>query len=299
LSGYLPNKMAANFKILSTDSAFQPELSAAGTKLVVVDFYATWCGPCQTVGPVFEQLANKYPKAIFLKVDVEKCPDTQTNYSAFALPTFILVRNKTKVDMLRGADMGSLEEKVKKWYGSEGEGDDEEGASAVKGHMDLVTFYDKSGCECLNESNEHPLTAALTSKEGYLESDCDEQLLISISFNQLIRLHSLRISGPPDKSPKTVKLFINQSKTLDFDSAETMTSIQTLELTGDDVGNGSVIPLQYVKFQNVGNITLFVKDNQDGGESTRIDHLAFYGSPVGATNMADFKRIAGKKGESH
>jgi thioredoxin len=291
--------MAANFKVIATDSAFQPELSSAGTKLVVVDFYATWCGPCQRVAPVFEQLATKYPKALFLKVDVDKCPDTGASQGVSALPTFVLLRNKTKLDMLRGADMGSLEDKVKKWYGGEGEGDDEEGASVVKGHMDLVTFYDKNGCECLNETNEHPLSAALSSKDGYLESDCDEQLLISIAFNQLIRLHSIRVTGPPDKAPKTVKLFINQPKTLDFDSAESMTSVQTLTLESDDVQNGSVIPLQYVKFQNVSSITLFVKDNQDGGETTRIDHLAFYGSPVGATNMADFKRIAGKKGESH
>jgi thiol-disulfide isomerase/thioredoxin len=251
------------------------------------------------VAPVFEQLASKYPKALFLKVDVDKCPDTGTSNGVSALPTFVLMRNKVKVDMLRGADMGSLEEKVKKWYGGEGEGDDDEGGAVVKGHMDLVTFYDKSGCECLNESNEHPLTAALTNKEGYLESDCDEQLLICIAFNQLIKLHSIRINGPPDKAPKTVKIFINQPKTLDFDSAESMNSIQTLELTSDDIQNGSVIPLVYVKFQNVSSITLFIKDNQDGGEVTRIDQLVFYGSPVGATNMADFKRIAGKKGESH
>jgi len=291
--------MAVNFKIIPTDSAFQPELSAAGTKLVVVDFFATWCGPCQRVGPLFEQMANKYPKAVFLKVDVDKCPDTGASNGVSALPTFILLRNKTKVDMLRGADMAVLEDKVKKRYGGEGEGDEDEAGAVVKGHMDLVTFYDKSGCECLNESNEHPLSSALTSKDGYLESDCDEQLLISIAFNQLIKLHSLRINGPPDKSPKSVKLFINQPKTLDFDSAEAMTSVQALELTGDDVQNGSVIPLQYVKFQNVSSITLFVKNNQEGGETTRIDHIAFYGSPVGATNMADFKRIAGKKGESH
>lgn len=42
--------------------------------------------------------------------------------------------------------------------------------------MDLATFITKSGCECLNESDEHPLAGALTSNPGYLESDCDEQV---------------------------------------------------------------------------------------------------------------------------
>jgi hypothetical protein len=44
---------------------------------------------------------------------------------------------------------------------------------------------------------------------------------------------------------------------------------------------------------------IFIKDNQTGTETTRIDHLAIYGSPLSTTNMSDFKRIAGKKGEAH
>jgi len=290
-----------NYKVIPADGHFQPELLSAGTKLVVVDFYATWCAPCQRISPVFEQLASKYSKAVFLKVDVDKCSETAAGHGVTALPTFLFFRNKAKLDALRGADAGTLEERIKKWYGGggeDGEGGEEE-ESLVKGHMDLSTFYDKNGCECLNESNAHNLAAALTSKEGFLESDCDEQLLISIAFNQLVRLHSIRIAGPIDKAPKTVKLFINQPKSLDFDSAECMASVQTLTLTPADVESGAVIPLMYVKFQNVSSITLFVKDNLGGEETTQINHISFIGSPVGATNMADFKRIAGKKGESH
>lgn len=57
--------------------------------------------------------------------------------------------------------------------------------------------------------------------------------------------------------------------------------------------------LRYVKFQNVQNIQFFIKDNQSGDEITQIDHLAIIGSPINTTNMGDFKRVAGKKGESH
>lgn len=62
---------------------------------------------------------------------------------------------------------------------------------------------------------------------------------------------------------------------------------------------GTPIPLRFVKFQNVLNIQIFIKDNQVGSDVTRLDHLAFYGSPINTTNMGDFKRVAGKKGESH
>lgn len=62
---------------------------------------------------------------------------------------------------------------------------------------------------------------------------------------------------------------------------------------------GHPINLKYVKFQNVQNIQLFIKDNQSGGEVTQIDNLAIIGSPINTTNMGEFKRVAGKKGESH
>lgn len=53
--------------------------------------------------------------------------------------------------------------------------------------MDLGTFIVKNECECLNEADDHPLAHALTSGGGYLASDCDEQLIINISFNQVCK----------------------------------------------------------------------------------------------------------------
>jgi len=285
-----------NYKILMQDDMFQTELSTAGIKLVVVDFFATWCGPCQKIAPFFEEMARKYPKAIFVKVDVDRCQETAASNGVTAMPTFLFFRNKTKIDTMRGADNGTLEEKIKKWYGSGDDGDDE---SLVKGHMDLSSFIDKSGSECLNEADDHGLADALTNKGGHLESDCDEQLIISISFNQLVKVHSLRISGPADNGPKTVKLFINQPKTLDFNAADSMEAVQILEVTPELLQDGAVIPLRFVKFQSVSNIALFVKDNHSGSEKTQIDYLGFIGSPVNATNMSEFKRVAGKKGEAH
>lgn len=69
-------------------------------------------------------------------------------------------------------------------------------------------------------------------------------------------------------------------------------------LTPSDL-EGNPVPLKFVKFQSVQNIQLFIKDNQSGDEVTQINHLAFYGSPISTTNMGEFKRVAGKKGESH
>jgi len=280
---------------IADDAQFQTELTDAGTKLVVVDFFATWCGPCKNIAPVFEQYTAKYPNAVFLKVDTDKCADTAQAAGVSAMPTFNFYRNKTKIDSLRGADPNVLEERIKKWYGEEG---GETGESVVKGHMDLSTMIMSNGCECLNESDDHVLAHALTSKGGYLESDCDEQLIISLSFNQGVKLHSLKITAPADKGPRNIKLFINQPQTLDFDAAESMSPIQAFELGPDDIGDNSLIPLRFVKFQNVQSLLIFVKDNQGNAETTQIDHLAVFGSPIIQTNMNEFKRVAGKKGES-
>ena len=62
---------------------------------------------------------------------------------------------------------------------------------------------------------------------------------------------------------------------------------------------GQIIPLKFVKFQNVQNLMFFFKDNQGGDEVTQIDHLSIIGTPIQSTNMDDFKRVSGKKGEAH
>lgn len=164
--------------------------------------------------------------------------------------------------------------------------------------MDLNSFIARSESECLNEDDEFPLSNCLSASAGYLRSDCDEQLIISISFNQAVKIHSLKVKAPTDNGPKTLKLFINQPRTIDFDLAETCASVQDLTLEVKDL-DGTPIQLKYVKFQNVMNIQLFIKDNQSGNDFTQIDYISFIGSPITTTKMGDFKRISGKKGESH
>lgn len=57
-------------------------------------YFTGRCGPCQRIAPHFEMLPNKYPKAIFLKVDVDKCQDTASSQGVSAMPTFIFYRNR-------------------------------------------------------------------------------------------------------------------------------------------------------------------------------------------------------------
>ena len=98
---------------LQDDSEFTTHLSEAGSKLVVVDFSASWCGPCTMIAPFFKQLSVQYPAAMFIKVDVDKCPGTAAANNVTAMPTFIFFRNRTILDKIRGANKTDLENKVK------------------------------------------------------------------------------------------------------------------------------------------------------------------------------------------
>uniref|UniRef100_A0A7N5K1T6 Thioredoxin domain-containing protein n=1 Tax=Ailuropoda melanoleuca TaxID=9646 RepID=A0A7N5K1T6_AILME len=59
---------------------FNKALADAGCKLVVIDFTATWCGPCKMIAPFFEQLSLDHPDAVFLKVDVDDAQDVAAFY---------------------------------------------------------------------------------------------------------------------------------------------------------------------------------------------------------------------------
>jgi len=280
--------------IIANDTDYTEKLNAGGSKLVVIDFSATWCGPCKAIAPFVEEMSIKFPNAHFLNVDVDACQETAASYGVTAMPTFVFLRNKTRLALLKGADKTGLEAKIQQFY-TDASQDQEVG---VKGMMDLTSFLDKRQSECLNQSDDHPYAHCLTPGGDYLESDCDEQLILALTFNQAMKIHSLKIKAPSDKGPKTVRIFQNQPNTLDFDKADSMTSVQDLELTEEQL-EGQIIPLKFVKFQHVQNLMFFFKDNQGGDEVTQIDHLSIIGTPIQSTNMDDFKRVSGKKGEAH
>ncbi|KAL1211643.1 PITH domain-containing protein [Cardamine amara subsp. amara] len=170
-----------------------------------------------------------------------------------------------------------------------------ESASQIsKGQVDLLDFIDWSGVECLNQSSSHSLPNAL--KQGYredeglnLESDADEQLLIYIPFNQVIKLHSFAIKGPEEEGPKTVKFFSNKEH-MCFSNVNDFPPSDTAELTEENL-KGKPVVLKYVKFQNVRSLTIFIEDNQSGSEVTKVQKIALYGSTVETTDMKGLKKI--------
>ncbi|KAF9023573.1 thioredoxin [Hymenopellis radicata] len=93
---------------ITSHSQFKAILES--NKVVVIDFWATWCGPCRVISPIFAQLADQteFADIEFYKVDVDEQEEIAEEVQVRAMPTFIVFKDGKKVKDLVGANPGGL-----------------------------------------------------------------------------------------------------------------------------------------------------------------------------------------------
>ncbi|XP_061107703.1 thioredoxin-like [Conger conger] len=101
-------------KYIENQAQFDQALKDAGGKLVVVDFTATWCPPCRSIGPKFKGHSEnpEFSSVVFLKVDVDEASDVSENCKIGSMPTFHFYKNGKKIDEFSGADENKLLKKL-------------------------------------------------------------------------------------------------------------------------------------------------------------------------------------------
>ena len=81
-----------DFRSISFDEALK--VAAQENKLVFIDFYTDWCGPCKMLAPIIETLATEYEGKIKIgKLNVDDAPNTAQNYGVMSIPTLLYIKN--------------------------------------------------------------------------------------------------------------------------------------------------------------------------------------------------------------
>jgi thioredoxin 1 len=86
-----------------------------GEKLLVIDFMANWCMPCKKLSRPLEELSNKYPKVVFIKIDVDEFEELASLYNVTAMPTIVFGKSNKILEQFSGADINKIESVVQKY----------------------------------------------------------------------------------------------------------------------------------------------------------------------------------------
>ena len=100
-----------------TTANFDSQITQSTTP-VVVDFWATWCGPCRLMGPMIDELAGEMSEVSFAKVNVDDAQELAMRFNVLSIPTFVVMKGGSEVGRFSGAmSKDAFKERVKQITG--------------------------------------------------------------------------------------------------------------------------------------------------------------------------------------
>ena len=100
---------------IQTIAQWNEIIKKAGDSIIIIDFYAVWCGPCKAVKPKYEMLAETYKdlNILFLSVDIEKVPQLSDKFEITSMPTFLVVHKDKITKRITGGNIGEIDFAIK------------------------------------------------------------------------------------------------------------------------------------------------------------------------------------------
>jgi hypothetical protein len=144
--------------------------------------------------------------------------------------------------------------------------------SVVGAYENLASALDPKKSSILNADGGACGVATLMSEAGgTVRSDADEQLILNLSFNTTVKLHSFALWGDKNEGPKKVSLFVNRS--IGFEDSD-LKPTQAFVVPN----NKEPILVNFVQYQKVASLAVFIESNQSGAENTTVFRLQLFGA---------------------
>ncbi|OON22913.1 thioredoxin [Opisthorchis viverrini] len=113
------SKKSGGVKEISSKAELKKITKKNRDKLIVVDFFLTYCPPCQRIAPVYESLAAENPNVVFLKVNGQQGGELARSYGVRGYPTFVFLKGSRTLDTKPGANEWTLRQAIKDYAGSD------------------------------------------------------------------------------------------------------------------------------------------------------------------------------------